>query len=1325
MIPSALCDSVTSYVPALLVHRTLRSPRLLTAPEMERFEAAVLFADVSGFTSLTEQLAQRGIAGVEELTFALNTYFEELITLITAHGGDVVKFAGDALLVLWPTTTHETLSQVTYCAAQCALALTRTLNQYKVLEGTPLKLRVGVGAGEVLTAIVGGRHGKWELLLAGDPLTEMGMAEAQAQPGEVVLSADAWTLVSQEHITRTKKSGNSKPFCPRHSVLKDGYVRLSFLSSFLYDSLPFSPITPPTLSAEALEALLAYIPEAIRMSLVANQSAWMAELRRVTVCFVNLPSLDYYAPDILNLLNNIMGVVQTTMEQYEGSFNKFLVDDKGSILVAGFGLPPYSHEDDAVRGVQAALAIQAQLQQLGLRPNIGLSTGRVYCGAVGSKSRREYTMLGDVVNLSARLMQAATNEVLCDRATYEAASRRLLFGSQSTIQVKGKADPVAIYRPFQSKSWNDSGRRYVGTRTAMVGRTTQRCLLVEKLQALRQGCGGVVVISGEAGIGKSRLVEELLEQAQVLGIQGLFGSGDAIERFKPYHAYRPVFHNLLAYSSIFRNLLNLDPNPHFFPKEQQSFDMPASVQQFAPLLNAVLSLDLPDNEFTSDLTPFERAEQTRALLIQVLQQSVKRSPQVLIIEDAHWLDSASWALTLAISEQVMPLLLIISTRPLTDSSPPEYTQLLQSPATLHLQLGVLETNDTVAIVCQALGVPSLPLPVAELIQEQSQGNPFFSEELAYALREAGLIAITDGECSLTPNALDVKNFTVPDTIQGVITSRIDRLLPAQQLALKVASVIGRVFPFHILHDIYPLTGDKDHLAEYLQNLDRVDLTPLETPAPDLTYVFKHIITLEVAYNLMLFSQRRQLHRALAEWYEKTYGADLSPFYPLLAHHWARADEAAKAVEFLEKAGQQAVANYANQEAVLFFREAITWLQTLEDTTVRCQQELRLQIALGAPLMTVKGYGAPEVKQTYDRAKQLCLQVGEKTQLFSVLSGLWASYFTRAELQISGQLAEQLQDLAESFQEPVMILQACYNLSCNSFHLGEFVRSQTYAERGIVVYNRRSHHHLISVYGQDPGVGCLFWASLSYWFLGYPDQAMRSLEEMRLLAQELSHPCSLVFAANCAAWLHFYQRNVSATQAQAEALIALCTENEFPFYTALGNILRGWAVAQGGSIKGISQIQQGLEIFINSGATLARHCHLTMLAEAHGKVGQPQLALDLLQDALQDIQQTGECFFAAEVYRLKGEFLLFLGDLINAEQSFIEAIAVAQVQKAKSLELRATINLSCLWHQQGKSQEARKYLLAIYDWFTEGFATPDLQTAKTLLNSISYIVPSTI
>lgn len=1308
MATPTLIDSLISYVPSLLVQRTRKNPLPLAAPEMERFSAAVLFADVSGFTRLTEQLQERGATGVEELTQALNTYFGELIALVSAHGGDVVKFAGDALLVLW-STTNGSLSEVTYRAAQCALAMTANLNQYEVIPGVLLNLRVGVGAGEVLTAIVGGENGRWEFLVAGEPLMQMGAAEAQAQPGEVVLSPIAWTLVKLCTATKGNESSLELATAPQliGEPTKSGCVRLSSLPY----SLPLRPTESPDLNADAQKALFAYIPRAIRMRLEAGQGAWAGELRRVTVCFINLPELDYYAPEILDLLNQIVWVVQTNLYQYEGSFNKFLVDDKGSILVAGFGLPPYSHEDDALRGIQAALKIQAALRELGLRPNIGITTGRVYCGAVGSESRREYTMLGDVVNTAARLMQAARDEILCDRSTYEAAASRLSFDAGSAIYVKGKVEPIVIYRPRET---SDRLGLTIGARShnSMIGRTPQRHLLTSKLQALRSGNGAVVIISGDAGIGKSRLIEDLVEQAQTAGVGRLFGMGDAIEKAKPYHAWR----------SVFSQILTLDYLSHPQVRQQHLLGLleflPEPVQRLYPLLNPVLSLDLPDNEWTQPLTGKERAEQTRELLVQLIQISAVASPKVLIIEDAHWLDSASWALTLAISQQDIPLLLVISTRPLTDIPAPECTQLLQMPTTEHLQLEALGRGDAVALACQALGVSSLPPQVAELISKRSQGNPFFSEELAYSLREAGAIVISDGVCSLSPKVQDLSQLSVPDTVQGIVTSRIDRLEAQQQLALKVASVVGRVFPFHILHDIYPINADKAKLADYLHVLEKFELTPLETPEPDLSYVFKHIITQEVAYNLMLFAQRRRLHLALAEWYEQTYASDLSSFYSLLAHHWGRAEVTHKAIDYLEKAGQQAVTNYANREAVLFFSEAIVKLQSLPDSNARAERELQLQIALGAPLITVKGYASPEVKQTYDRAIELCQQVGHASQLFSAMTGLWASYFMRAELETSRQLVEQIRDLAESSQDSGMLLQANYNLASNLLHLGEFALTQTYAEQGVAIYDRASHHPLIAILGSDPGVGCLFWACLAQWFLGYPDRAIKYLEQIKTLAGELCHPFSIAFALNCAAWLPFYGREVQATQEQAEVLISQTTENGFPFFTALGNMLRGWAIAQNGSVEGITQIEQGLDIFIAGGAVLARHSHLAMLAEAYAEVGQFDRALSLLADARQEIERTGECFWEAEVYRLEGDLLLKLGEQENAEQRFFKAIEVARRQQAKSLELRSAIALCSLWQQQGKINAARQHLTEIYNWFTEGFNTPDLKAAKALLNFLN-------
>jgi hypothetical protein len=344
--------------------------------------------------------------------------------------------------------------------------------------------------------------------------------------------------------------------------------------------------------------------------------------------------------------------------------------------------------------------------------------------------------------------------------------------------------------------------------------------------------------------------------------------------------------------------------------------------RLAPLLGTVLAVDWPDNEITDHMMGAVRADNTNRLLVRLLQGVARSAPLVLTLEDAHWLDSASWTLARLVARDVPAVLLALALRSLGDTPLAEYTQLLQTPAASRIRLDVLSSAEAVALVCQRLQVQSLPEAVAALVQEKAQGHPLFSEELALALRESGLIHIDKGACRLTSDERDLRALNLPDTVQGLVTSRIDRLTPAEQLALKVASVIGRVFTFPILYDIYPLEEDRPLLTKYLRTLEKLELTRQERPEPDLAFVFKHMVTQEVAYNLMLVAQRRQLHRAAAEWYEKTSAENLAPCYPLLAYHWGKTDVVDKAVDYLEKAGEQALRTHAHEEAVAFLSKAL-------------------------------------------------------------------------------------------------------------------------------------------------------------------------------------------------------------------------------------------------------------------------------------------------------------------------------------------------------------------------------------------------------------------
>ena len=902
----ALIEILGSYVPEIVLHRLAADSTPIASPTTEKFPAAVLFADISGFTRLAEQLAQHGPAGAEELTRYLNAYFGQLIDLITAHGGDVVKFAGDAVIAVWPVNDvvrqHSagelSLSTETLRAANCGLTAQQIMKEFTT-EDVRLSMRMAIGAGDLLLEQLGGVYGLWELLVAGTPLVQISVAQQHAKPGEVALARDAWSFI------QTRAQGR---------VLEDGTVVLNELIV----PLPLRAFPRATLSDESDAALRAYIPASILARLAAGQTSWLAELRRVTTVFVNLPDLDHTTP--LDQAQAAIRSLQAALYRYEGSVNKISVDEKGITLVGAFGLPPLTHEDDAVRGARAALRIQNELRQLGLRCSIGVTTGRVFCGSVGNDTRREYTVIGSSVNLAARLMQAAQYGILCDTDIYQAGQTQIDFEVITPITVKGRSEPVAVFRPRSEIRAGHLGWRARQT-TELVGRTNERHALGEALQALLRGNpGGPLIIEGEVGIGKSRLLEDLLHKAQAMGARILFGTADAIEQSTPYYAWRTVFQQIFELDE-----LPDDPAERRVHIATELQYETIDTLRLLPLLNVVLPLDWQDNDLTEQMTGQVRAHNTNRLLLRLLEREAGRddAPLLLAMEDAHWLDSTSWSLLLQARRQLRGVLLIVVTRPPSEPVPAEYQLLRGDQAVQYLKLDTLSPEETLALLCQRLGTVALPEAVSELIREKAEGNPFYSEELAYALRDAGLIQIADGECHLASGMNDLRALNFPDTVQGVITSRIDRLPPQQQLTLKVASVIGRVFEVHTLQDVYPVEPDKAQLPDYLTALQRLDLTPLERTEPNLTYIFKHILTQEVAYNLMLFAQRRQLHRAIAEWYEHARADEVSRFYPLLAYHWRAAEDSPKALNYLSLAGEQALLTYANKEAIDFFDQALT------------------------------------------------------------------------------------------------------------------------------------------------------------------------------------------------------------------------------------------------------------------------------------------------------------------------------------------------------------------------------------------------------------------
>jgi tetratricopeptide (TPR) repeat protein len=511
--------------------------------------------------------------------------------------------------------------------------------------------------------------------------------------------------------------------------------------------------------------------------------------------------------------------------------------------------------------------------------------------------------------LAARFMQAASSSsylilILCDAATQQSANSKLRFFALEPIQLKGKSEAVPVFYPLTDSV--DSIQTHHDT--SFVGRASEKQILCDALlQASKEETARVVILEGDAGIGKSRLVEYLQEQAAEFGAAYFACNGDAVEKKTSYFGWRNVFRQLLGVETA------RDLNER---REKILARLSEKWRERAALLNPILGIDFEEPYFVEEMSGEVRAENVRALFIDLLQEAAKNSTLVITFEDAHWQDSASWALTLEVSRLVKPLLLVITSRPLDEPLPAHYQSLLALKDAQRLVLGPLAPDEALQLVKQRLNVNALPEDMANLIRSKAEGNPFFSEELAYSLRDSGLIEIADNTCRIV-KGVDLKTFSFPDTVQGVVTSRIDRLIPQEQLCVKVASVIGRIFTYRVLNDIHPIVNDRQYLKLYLEELQKLEITPLESVNPELTYIFKHAITQDVAYNLMLFGQRQELHQVIAIWYEENFANDLIPFYPALAHHWRYSGNHDKALYYLEAAAQQSLDNFANREAVDF------------------------------------------------------------------------------------------------------------------------------------------------------------------------------------------------------------------------------------------------------------------------------------------------------------------------------------------------------------------------------------------------------------------------
>jgi predicted ATPase len=596
-----------------------------------------------------------------------------------------------------------------------------------------------------------------------------------------------------------------------------------------------------------------------------------------------------------------------------------------------------------------------------------------------------------------------------------------------------------------------------------------------------------------------------------------------------------------------------------------------------------------------------------------------------------------------------------------------------------------------------------------LIIERSEGNPFFIEEMLQALFDEGVLA-RNGVVKITR---PFSQLRLPSTVQGILAARIDRQPGEQRLLLQTLAVIGRESRLDLIRAMAPTAEAQLHrmLAE-LQASEFI----YEQPAfPQTEYVFKHALTQEVAYHSMLEEQRRALHERAGQALESIFPDQLEDHVGELARHYTGSHNTGKAIEYLYRAGQQAAQRSAHTEAINYLTTALGLLHSLLDTPERTQRELALHTMLGLVLMEAKGYAAPEVARVCAQARELCEKTREAPELLMALRVLVGFYVNSGELQVARQFARQLLRLSQGQRNDGFLPHAHYSVALTSYFLGDLVSAHEHAEQAIELYH--PHRTIVSPLAEDAKAASLGFSAWALWLLGYPDRSIQRMRQALMLTGELPRPYDCAFAEVFAAWLHHFRREPRVAQEHSGAALALSKEHGFPFWLSWGTIVQGWALSERGQLEeGIARIHEGIDAHRAIGVT-AESWGYAVLAEVYGKAGRMEEALNALTGALALINSTGERFYEAEVYRLKGE-LLVEQDTSEARICLQRAIAIARGQQAKSLELRATMSLARLLMKQDRRDEGGAMLAEIYGWFTEGFDTADLQDAKVLLDELS-------
>ena len=1050
-----------------------------------------------------------------------------------------------------------------------------------------------------------------------------------------------------------------------------------------------------------------------------------AERRPLTVMFCDLADSTALSTQLdPEDLQDVIRAYQETCTEIILTFEGYIARYMGDGILVYFGYPK-SLERNAERAVRSAQSIVEAMAGLNhtigrahdikVAVRIGIATGMVVVGElIGEGMAQERTVVGEAPNIAARLQSLAgrngivigslTKELTGDVFTYEDMGKKELKGISGMVQtwavVELRDDTVeeAVLEQAQNQK----------SLTELVGRDEEIGLLRRAWQGVKdEGRGQVVYITGEAGIGKSSLIDGLRAEVRIEGLS------QGVMRCSPYHINSALY-PLIEYTKRLAGWQSEDSVEERLVKLEvllNTYDQP--IDEAMPLLATLMSLPFSEARYpASTLSPKQLKQMTQDVFIAMILESAEHQPLLLLWEDMHWADPSTLELVGLLIDQspTASLLTIMTSRP--EFVPPWQMRSHITPITLSR----LESQHAMALIARIAGSKPLPQDVIEHIADKADGVPLYVEELTKTILTADILRDTGDRFELTG---PLSSLSIPDTLQESLMARLDRLPQVRELA-QLGSVLGREFAYEMIFGLSN-AGEQD-LQAGLEQLVDAELLYQRGRPPRARYIFKHALIQDAAYESLLRRTRQQHHLQVAELLESSFPDVVESHPELVGHHYSEANQPGLAVDYYQKAGEQSSASSANLEAVAHLNCGLEIVQSLPEGEDRDQRELNLLLKISPALIATKGYTAVEVESSFLKALTLCRKIGDKEREISILQGLSLIYCVRADLHKARDLAEQLVELAKTREDIDSTLAANQLLGYALSMQGEIDAALRCFDRVISGYDFNLHSSYSNRLGADFGVGSFGFKAWVLYALGYPQQAHDTIAEALSLAQKLNHPLSEAFARVAATMTYLFRGELKRAREQAESGASIATDKDLVQYIYWTKIQLHSVLLQLGEAdveSSITGIREAIDACRSIGAYLFDPFWLGLLAQTYSQHGEAEKALSSIDEALGAMTKTGEGFWQAELYRIKGQLLLQnnSANTLEAESCFHEGIKIARSQNARGWELRIAINLAKHWVSQNKTNEAHQLLTPIYDWFTEGFDTIDLKAAKSILDDL--------